>query len=133
MEHRKEQEGRVGRRHFGRMAAGGLIVMAAALLSVVPVRPARAQSTSAAIRGQAPAGDVVVAISSTGFRHHTKVKANGKYAFRSLPLGTYRVKLMKDGKVLDMYHHVPLMVSGTRILNFACPHDQCAAQGDGSS
>jgi len=133
MEHRKEKGSNAGRRCFGHTVAGGLIVVAAALLFATPVRRARGQSTSASIRGQAPAGDVVVATSSTGFRHHTTVKPNGKYAFRSLPLGTYRVKLMKDGKVLDMYHHVPLMVSGTRILNFACPHDQCAAQDDHAS
>jgi hypothetical protein len=133
MEHRKEQGSKVVRRQFGHIAVGGLVVMTSALLCAMPVRRARAQSTSASIHGQAPAGDVVVATSTTGFRRHTKVKANGKYAFRSLPLGTYRVKLMKDGKVLDMYHHVPLMVSGTRIVNFACPHDKCAAQDDSSS
>jgi hypothetical protein len=76
---------------------------------------------------------VIVATSTTGFRHRTRVHANGKYVIHSLPLGTDSVKLMKNGKVLDKSHRVPLLVSGTRIVNFACPHDKCAAISDSNS
>lgn len=88
---------------------------------------AHAQSTSAMIHGQAPAGDTIVAKSTSGFRRHTTVKANGRYILRHLPLGVYSVTLKDGDKTIDMYHRVPLTVSRGVLVNFACPHDKCAA------
>lgn len=133
MEHSKEQGKYVRRNAVARRIMNMSLVVLATLLGTMPLRTAHAQSTAASIHGQAPAGDEIVATSTTGFRHRTTVHANGKYVIHSLPLGTYSVKLMKDGKVLDKYHRVPLLVSGARVVNFACPHDVCAAHGNDKS
>lgn len=133
MESSRKQGKVVRRREVARCILNASLVGAVALMCALPLRRAHAQSTAASIHGQAPAGDEIVATSTTGFRHRTRVHANGKYVIHSLPLGTYSVKLMKNGKVLDKYHRVPLLVSGTRIVNFACPHDKCAAKNDNDS
>ena len=99
----------------------------------VPWGSAQAQSTTAMIHGQAPAGDTIVAKSDSGFRHQTTVRPDGKYMLRNLPLGVYSVTLKQGDKTIDMYHHVPLTVSRGALLNFACPHDKCAATDDDTS
>jgi hypothetical protein len=104
----------------------GLAMMASAMMFIRAV-PVHAQSTSGAIHGQAPAGDVVIARSDTGLRRKVVVGDSGKFKLRRLPLGVYSVTLEKDGKVVDKYHRVPLTVGRGMEVNFACPHDHCAA------
>lgn len=92
---------------------------------------AHAQSTTGMIHGQAPAGDTVIAHSTSGFRRRVTVEASGKYTLRGLPLGVYSVTLKQGDRFVDMYHRVPLTVSRGVEVNFACPHDECAAPGSG--
>ncbi|GAB3029807.1 hypothetical protein GCM10027285_10380 [Oleiagrimonas citrea] len=126
MEGRKQKNGLHGGRVRGMSAvlAVAVVTCAGALL---PATAVRAQSTAGMIHGQAPAGDVVLAHSTSGVRRTTVVKKNGQFELRHLPLGVYSVTLKKGDKVIDMYHRVPLTVGRGLEVNFACPHDQCAA------
>jgi hypothetical protein len=88
---------------------------------------ATAQSTSAHIFGQGPAGAKVEAHSTTGTHRTTLIKDNGHYDLRSLPMGNYTVTLWKGDTVADTRANVRLMVGRGAEVDFACPHDQCAA------
>ncbi len=105
----------------------GTATLAMAMI-LAPAGSVRAQSTSGMIHGQAPAGDVIVAKSTSGMHRKITVGDSGKYKLRNLPLGVYSVTLMKDGKVVDKYHRVPLTVGRGMEVNFACPHDHCEAR-----
>lgn len=130
MKHQGEQ-GRFSRRNgVARFVSKLSLAAVAACLCATPFVAVHAQSTTGMIRGQAPAGDVVVALSISGFRRQVTVKEDGKYRIRPLPLGTYSVTLKKGDKVIDMYHRVPLTVGRAMEVNFACPHDKCAAAGN---
>ncbi|MBE1161712.1 carboxypeptidase-like regulatory domain-containing protein [Dyella acidiphila] len=108
------------RRHL----RGALVV--AAIVSAVCVTPARAQSTTATMFGQAPAGEVVTAISSTGLHRHETVNAKGRYKIGSLPAGDYTVTLEKSGQTTDTRSNINLMAARGTEVDFACPNDQCA-------
>jgi hypothetical protein len=92
--------------------------------------PAGAQGTSASIFGQAPAGETIVAQSSSGLHRHVVVGSNGRYSLRNLPLSVYTVSLQKEGKAVDTRHNIPLTVSRGMEVDFACPNDHCAAASD---
>lgn len=130
MESRKQQGRTVSRFVQPRAARRLAVAVLAACLGSTALGIAHAQSTTAMIHGQAPAGDTIVAKSTSGFRRHTTVKPDGKYMLRRLPLGVYSVTLKDGDKIVDMYHRVPLTVSRGVLVNFACPHDNCAAPGD---
>ncbi|MEW9572544.1 carboxypeptidase-like regulatory domain-containing protein [Rhodanobacter sp. Si-c] len=86
-----------------------------------------AQSTTAHIFGQAPAGETVLAQSSNGLHRHITVDANGRYSLRNLPMAVYTVLLQKDGKTVDTRTKIPLTAGGGAEVDFACPNDHCAA------
>ncbi|MGY3038979.1 hypothetical protein ACVWWQ_000566 [Rhodanobacter sp. TND4EL1] len=108
---------------------GGLFVAATSLFlfAAVPPNTANAQSTSGRIFGQAPAGETVIAQSSTGLRRHVTVKDSGHYVITSLPPGTYAVTLEKDGTTVDTRKNIPLGASRGSEVDFACPQDKCDA------
>lgn len=88
---------------------------------------ATAQSTSAHIFGQGPAGAKVEAHSTTGTHRTTLIKDNGRYDLRSLPMGDYTVTLWKGDTVSDKRSNIRLTVGRGAEVDFACAHDQCAA------
>ncbi len=90
-----------------------------------------AQSTSTHIFGWGPAGQHVVAKSSSGLKRTTTVKDNGRYDLRALPMGIYTVSLMKGDQAVDTRPNIPLTVGRGAEVDFACEHDQCAASADG--
>ena len=98
----RKQQGRTVSRLVQPRAARRLVVatFAACLGSMTP-NFAQAQSTTAMIHGQAPAGDMIVAKSTSGFRRHTTMKPDGKYMLRRLPLGVYSVTLKDGDKTVD--------------------------------
>lgn len=132
MEGRKQQERTIRHLVGSRTALGSVVVAVALLFGSTALSTAQAQSTVARIFGVAPAGAQVIARNDTGARRRTTVRNDGHYVLRSLPLGTYTVTLEKGGKVADTVHHVPLTVSRGMEVDFACPHDQCAAPSGGS-
>lgn len=72
----------------------GLFASAMAFLLVAFT--ATAQRADGNINGDAAPGDkVYVANTGTGLKRETVADEEGKYRFRSLPLGTYQVKIVR--------------------------------------
>ena len=77
-----------------------------------------AQSTTGSIFGQVPAGagQTVTATNETGVSRTVAVDAAGRYSITSLPLGSYKVTLNKDGAAVDSRSNVSLRVgAGTEV------------------
>lgn len=115
------------RRHTSHLVLSIVLAAAAAIAG----NAAFAQSTSTHIFGWGPAGQHVVAKSSSGLERTTTVKDNGRYDLRALPMGIYTVSLMKGDKAVDTRPNVPLTVGRGAEVDFACENDQCAASADG--
>lgn len=80
--------------------------------------PAFAQSTTGSIFGQVPAhaGEAVQIKSSTGIARTVTIDNRGRYSASELPLGTYTVSLLRDGKVVDTRGDISLRVgAGTEV------------------
>ncbi|WP_239004482.1 carboxypeptidase-like regulatory domain-containing protein [Dyella caseinilytica] len=103
-----------------------VIVVALSIASSLSPTAAHAQSTTATIFGQAPAGETVTALSSSGLHRHETVGEKGHYRIGSLPAGDYTVTLEKDGKTVDSRANIALIVGRGAEVDFACPNDQCA-------
>ncbi|QWT21401.1 carboxypeptidase-like regulatory domain-containing protein [Bacillus sp. NP157] len=88
---------------------------------------AGAQSTAGSIFGHGPAGASVTAVSSNGSQRHATINSSGRYSLTPLPMGTYTVKLEKDGKLVDTMKNVPIVVGRGREVDFACENDKCDA------
>ena len=77
-----------------------------------------AQASTGAIFGTAPAapGETVLIQSDSGISREVAVDASGRYSAASLPLGTYKVSLKKDGAIVETRSNIALTVgAGTQI------------------
>ncbi len=121
-------------RHRNRaaLAQAGLlaVMMAAGVVGTAVPAVSQAQSTSASIVGQAPAGDRVVLESTGGMHRETTVKDNGRYAFRRLPLHVYMVTLFTDGEAVDKKFGIRLQPGGHARVDFPCKNDDCTKQAN---
>ena len=81
------------------------------------------QATTGSIFGQAPvaSGETVVIKSTSGFTREAPIDASGRYAFASLPLSSYTVTLMRDGKVVESHSDVTLKVGTGTEVSFVAP------------
>ena len=78
-----------------------------------------AQASTGAIFGTAPAapGETVLIQSDSGVTREVPVDASGRYSAASLPLGSYKVSLKKDGAVVESRENVGLTVgAGTQVV-----------------
>jgi len=76
------------------------------------------QSTTGIIFGTAPAatGESVVIVSASGVTREVAVDSSGRYSAGALPLSTYTVTLMRDGKAIDTRNGITLTVgAGTQV------------------
>src|SRR5579859_3441857 len=94
--------------------------LAKALITLLALgaAPAFAQSTTGSIFGQVPAngGEAVQIKSSTGIARTVTIDNRGRYSASELPLGTYTVSLLRDGKVVDTRGDISLRVgAGTEV------------------
>lgn len=103
------------------------IVIALGFIGSLSSPTARAQSTTATIFGQAPAGAIVTAKSETGLHRHGAVNKQGRYKLSQLPMGDYSVMLEKDGKAVDTRSKISLLAGQNSEVDFACPNDHCEA------
>jgi hypothetical protein len=89
--------------------------------SVALASPVFAQSSTGSIFGSAPvaAGETVLIQSDSGVSREVSVDANGRYSAASLPLGTYKVSLKKDGNVVESRSNVTLVVGAGTQVSFA--------------
>ncbi len=104
-----------------------LVLLAATVIGTAVPAVSHAQATSGSIVGHAPAGDTILIEGAGGVKRKTKVKENGRYAVRALPLGMYMVTLLKNGDVRGTRYGVQLRPGGTGRVNFACKNDHCSA------
>ena len=83
--------------------------------------PVVAQSSTGSIFGTAPvaAGETVLIQSDSGVSREVSIDANGRYSAASLPLGTYKVSLKKDGNVVESRSNVTLVVGAGTQVSFA--------------
>ena len=78
-----------------------------------------AQATVGVVFGKAPAGDTVVAQSTTnGTQREVQVDAKGRYAIRALPIGVYTVTLSENGQPVAKHLKVPVVVGRGSQVNF---------------
>ena len=93
-----------------------ILSLASALPMVVS-----AQSTTGSIFGQAPNVDngVIVVESQSGLRRELSVNKDGRYQSPQLPVGTYRVSLTSNGRVIDERDNVTLTVGSTTEVSFS--------------
>lgn len=104
-----------------------LAFAALAVALTLPTTAAVAQSTSARIFGQGPAGARVEARSDTGAHRSATIRDNGRYDLHALPMGTYTVTLVSGGAVADTRKNIQLMAGRGAEVDFACPKDHCEA------
>ncbi|KRE88367.1 Oar protein [Frateuria sp. Soil773] len=83
------------------------------------------QATTGTIFGQAPAGsgDTVAIRNSSGITRQVAVDAQGRYSIAALPLGTYTVSLLRDGKEVDSRSNVTLRVGAGTEVSFVAAAD----------
>ncbi|MET4677887.1 MULTISPECIES: TonB-dependent receptor [unclassified Luteibacter] len=77
-----------------------------------------AQATTGSLFGSAEAGDTVQITSGSGVTRTATVGQNGRYGFSNLPLGTYKVSLMKGGATVDSRDNVELRVNAGTDVSF---------------
>ena len=102
------------------MAIGSLLISAGA----------HAQSTTSSIFGHVPVqpGETVVIRNSSGLTRTVNVDSQGRYNAPQLPIGTYSVSLMSDGKVVQTRDNVVLQVGvGAEISFSAAPTEAAEA------
>jgi len=86
-----------------------------------------AQSTAGHVFGAAPAGQTIMAKSTTsGLSRHVKADAKGRYTLAALPVGVYTVTLEKDGRAVEQRSNVKLVVGRGIKVDFTCPQEGCA-------
>ncbi|HET6552143.1 MAG TPA: TonB-dependent receptor plug domain-containing protein [Dyella sp.] len=80
------------------------------------------QATSGTIYGTVPAvaGESVQITGGSGFNRTVDVGTSGKYSV-TLPVGTYTVSLLQDGKVVDTRSGVSPVAAGAVAVDFAVP------------
>ena len=102
------------------MAIGSLLISAGA----------HAQSTTSSIFGHVPVqpGEIIVIRNSSGLTRTVNVDSQGRYNAPQLPIGTYSVSLMSDGKVVQTRDNVVLQVGvGAEISFSAAPTEAAEA------
>ncbi|MEP7186237.1 MAG: TonB-dependent receptor [Rhodanobacter sp.] len=94
-------------------------LLAASIVAAMPLAVS-AQSTTGTIFGQAPTVNhgVVVIENQSGLRRELPVGAAGRYQSPQLPVGTYRVTLISDGKVVEEKNDVTLKVGSNIEVSF---------------
>ncbi|MBN8885080.1 MAG: TonB-dependent receptor [Rudaea sp.] len=78
-----------------------------------------AQATNGTIYGTVPAaaGETIQITGGAGFNRTVEVDANGKYSV-TLPVGTYTVSLLQDGKVVESRNDVSPVAAGAVAVDF---------------
>ncbi|WP_329742913.1 TonB-dependent receptor [Dyella sp. A6] len=86
--------------------------LASALGLLLASTAAYGQSTTSSIYGHVPvqSGESVVVSNRAGLSRSIRVDSQGKYSASQLPVGTYSVSLMRDGKVVQHRDNVLLRV-----------------------
>lgn len=93
-------------------------MLAMGLLVALGASTAHAQSTTSSIFGRAQAGDSIAIRSSTGLTRTVSIDSQGRYNAPQLPVGTYSVTVMHDGKEVQRRDNVQLKVGAGVDVSF---------------
>ena len=90
-----------------------------------------AQSTTGTIYGTAPvaAGEVIQITGGSGFNRTIEVGPSGKFSV-TLPVGTYTISLIQDGKVVESRDAVSPVAAGAVEVNFTAHAAAAASLGE---
>jgi len=112
-------EGKVSPR--GRARGFRRTMLATGLLVAFGANTAHAQSTTSSIFGHVPVqpGETVSVRNSTGLTRTVSVDSQGRYNATQLPIGTYSVSLIHDGKVVQTRDNVLLQVGVGADISFS--------------
>jgi len=105
-------------------------MLAMGLLVALGANTAHAQSTTSSIFGHVPvqSGETVTIRSGTGLTRTVSVDSQGRYNAPQLPIGTYSVTLMRDGKTVQTRDNVMLQVGVGADVSFSgAPAEASAA------
>lgn len=92
------------------------LALGACLGSMAPV--VLAQSATGAVAGRASAGDqVTVTNTATGATRSATVGSDGSYRLTQLPVGDYRLQLVRDGQPVGQGVTVNIALGGTTAVN----------------
>ncbi|HEV7779368.1 MAG TPA: TonB-dependent receptor plug domain-containing protein [Luteibacter sp.] len=94
------------------------------------VTGAFAQSTTGSLFGQVTVtgGETVLIENSNGLKREVGVDERGRYVAPQLPLGTYKVSLMRNGTVVDSRDNVSLRVGSGTDVSFAAAATSAGAE-----
>jgi hypothetical protein len=86
-----------------------------------------AQATSGTIYGSAPvaAGETIQVTGGSGFNRTIPVGSTGKYSI-TLPVGTYTVSLLQDGKVVQSRNEISPVAAGAVAVDFSSSAEAAA-------
>ncbi len=87
-----------------------------------------AQATTGSIFGQAAAGSTIQVAGSTGVTREVPVGEDGRYRIGNLPLGSYTVNVVQNGKVVDSRKNVGLTVGAGSEVSFTGTAATASAQ-----
>ncbi|MET0290605.1 MAG: TonB-dependent receptor [Pseudoxanthomonas sp.] len=93
---------------------------ALALALTIAAQGAYAQSTTGSIGGSVgeAAGTTVLVENNSGFSREVPVDARGRYSATSLPLGTYKVTVKRDGQAVETRENVSITVGRGTDVSF---------------
>lgn len=102
-----------------------LLAMAlGACLTTFAVGPAFAQSSMGAVAGRANAGDQIVLVNiATGATRTVTATADGNYRAAQLPVGDYRLQVVREGHNVGDERTVNVSLGGTTTVNLGAEGD----------
>ena len=105
--------------HFGGSGVRRKSLVAAIALGFGLSGQVAAQSTTGTIFGQAPvaSGETVQIMGGSGYNRTISVDSQGRYS-ATLPVGTYTVTLMQDGRSVQSKNNVTAQASASTAVNF---------------
>lgn len=118
----RENHQRYSKAHLQKTQAKFLVLSIALCISnICMLQQADAQNTTASLHGSVtPGGNQVIEIESDkGDLRTVAVDEKGQYEAHALPLGTYKIRLKKDGEVVEEKDQVVLKVNSDQAIVFS--------------
>lgn len=98
------------------------VALGACIASMAPL--AMAQSATGAVAGRASAGDQITLVNNaTGATRTVTVGADGVYRLTQLPIGDYRLQVVREGRPVGAGVTVNVAVGGTTSVNLGAEGD----------
>lgn len=107
------------------------LYLALSLMMALTSFSAFAQRVDGNIGGEAVAGDQIsISNANIGVKRDTVADEQGKYRFRSLPLGEYDVKVTRNGESVGSFKVAVRPGATSRVPNVSAKGEAAAQSGD---